>query len=398
MATHLHHHGCAGTSGDDCCTLPAEFVRMRYYFGQRLGVVDLFDEQRYHAGKQRFHNLRGHGHGVLCGLTAERFAAPGGGPPTTVLRVNRGAALDPCGREIVVGADQCVDIAAWFQKHRARLGWEAGDHTLTVGLCYRDCPSDPGPAPRDACGCDAAGCEFGRVREGFELKLLTDEEAEHVFHEIFPKREDLGEALAAADVREAIDALVGAPCPQLPENACLSLASLIVSVGDTPLRVTTVGEPDNTIPSRESLLSTAALQELLLRLAARPSGDPGGEMGPSFGDLSLDLDGSYVTLEVPVLLAPDGVPFAESTLQPSFVELRQFVGGWEAPVDIQVKYLFGAIRIHWDPVEEGNYRLTIAAPLQAPIVDTHMRPFTPAPYVRQFSLTGNPLVLSKPRF
>ena len=64
---HLHH----GPLADDCLcrTVPAEFVRLRYFFGQRLGVVDLADEQSYLVGKQRFHNRLAHGAGVLCGLT-----------------------------------------------------------------------------------------------------------------------------------------------------------------------------------------------------------------------------------------------------------------------------------------------------------------------------------------
>jgi hypothetical protein len=108
---------CAGQA---CLVSPAEFVRLRYFFGQRLNVVDLADEQSYFAGKQRFHNARAHGAGVLCGLTADRYVFPQGSPPataTTLLRVHRGAALDACGREIVVGWDQCIDVAAWYAQH-----------------------------------------------------------------------------------------------------------------------------------------------------------------------------------------------------------------------------------------------------------------------------------------
>ena len=131
----------------DCCAMPPEFVRVRYYFGQRLGVMELNDEAAYHAGKQAFHNARLHGAGVLCGLRAERFVFPAGTTATTVLRVTKGAALDWCGREIVVGADQCIDLAAWFAANRARpelKGWTAGtQQNLNVVLCYRECPSDP---------------------------------------------------------------------------------------------------------------------------------------------------------------------------------------------------------------------------------------------------------------
>lgn len=165
-----------------CLALPAEFVRLRYFFGQRLGVVDLADEQSYLVGKQRFHNMRLHGAGVLCGLDAERYVFPQGADPakpTTLLRVSCGAALDACGREIVVGWDQCIDVAAWYAQHpNAHPALPAPPGlTLWVTLCYRECPSDLAPAPRDPCGCDAGGCEFARIREGFQLKLITDEEA-----------------------------------------------------------------------------------------------------------------------------------------------------------------------------------------------------------------------------
>src|SRR5262245_12867284 len=118
----VNNCSCAGPC---CCAVPLEFVRLRYYYGQRLGVIDFSDEQSYLGGKQRFHNLRAHGIGVLCGLRADRFVFPQGAPaatPATVLRVSRGAALDGCGREIVVGGDQCIDVAAWYLQNRNRPG------------------------------------------------------------------------------------------------------------------------------------------------------------------------------------------------------------------------------------------------------------------------------------
>src|SRR5262245_51949706 len=122
MISSIAKDPCAGEDG--CVVAPAEFVRLRYYFGQRLGVVDLSDEQAYVVGKQRFHNARAHGAGVLCGLRAERYRFPQGAAattPTTLLRVRRGAALDACGREIVVGWDQCIDVAAWWRQNAPQL-------------------------------------------------------------------------------------------------------------------------------------------------------------------------------------------------------------------------------------------------------------------------------------
>ena len=57
------------------------------------------------------------------------------------------------------------------------------------------------------------------------------------------------------------------------------------------------------------------------------------------------------------------------------------------------------IKIRWENTpQEGNYRLTIAAPIETPIVDRHMRPLTPALFAFRFSLTGNPLTLGTPSF
>ncbi len=111
---------CAGDFG--CLAAPAEFVRLRYFFGQRLGVIDFVDEQSYVVGKLRLHNRLAHGVGVLCGLQATRFVYPQNAPTgtqTTLLRVSGGVALDPFGREIVVGWDQCIDVAAWYVQHPA---------------------------------------------------------------------------------------------------------------------------------------------------------------------------------------------------------------------------------------------------------------------------------------
>ena len=97
----LTEHTCTDPDVDPADPIPPGFIRLRYFFGKRLAVADFVDEQRYHAGKLRFHNQHAHGAGVLCGLRPSLF--PEG---STVLRVARGAALDRRGREMVVGCDQ----------------------------------------------------------------------------------------------------------------------------------------------------------------------------------------------------------------------------------------------------------------------------------------------------
>lgn len=458
---------CGGGCGCDCCGVPWEFARLRYYFGQRLGVVDMSEEQGYHVGKHRLHNLRAHGVGVLCGLRAERFVFPQGAPagtPTTVLRITRGAALDGCGREVIVPGDHCIDVASWYLKHRNRpelAGWletdgaegagnegagtegagtegagtggagteeageagatgAAGERRLWVVLRFRECPSDPGPAPRDPCGCDADGCEYGRVRESFELALVTAGDR-RCARDTFPTRSALGELLAglggaAPDqgidrgFAAAVHRAVAAGCPAGQEDAWLCLASFTVTLTAAPdgtLRLTDIGEPDNAIPERESLLTTAALQALLAQLAvgAQESGVLGS--GPRLTGVAWEssaLDAGVLT--IPVALAPEtpaGVtPLADATFDPASVTVQEldatFAWAPVTPGVADITYQSGAdprFRIAWTgaggtAIHAGRFRLTIAPPFDAPVVDQRMQPLRPARFARHFRLEPDP--------
>ena len=112
-----------------------------------------------------------------------------------------GAAIDGCGREIVAGWDNCIDVSAWVRKHRDTNpdlahhsheddaedenheiedveeggGDNEGENTRSVWIviCYQECPSDPVPAPRDPCECEPNACQHSRIREGFRLDLVT---------------------------------------------------------------------------------------------------------------------------------------------------------------------------------------------------------------------------------
>jgi hypothetical protein len=322
---------------------------VRYYFGQRLGVMELGDEALYHAGKMAFHNARLHGFGVVCGLKAEKQKPPSG-TESTILRVSTGAAIDPCGREVVVGIDQCIDVAAWFAKNRSRpelCGWAAGTkQTLRVAVRYRECPSDPGPAPRDPCGCDNGGCEFGRIRESFELALFMQDEKVCAGVPFPPADallaafEGVGSAGAAGDpaaaLKKGFDALVAAGCPASSDDLWLCLAAFEVTLDATPMPVD-LSDPDNAIPERRTLLPTNALQALLLDLAA--DGASAGLLagGPRIGALSFTVDLADPTqagmLNLPILLAKKGsppadVPLVEATFDAAAITVSRLDAGW----------------------------------------------------------------------
>lgn len=408
-----------------CWTVPPEFVRLRYFFGQRLGVVDLSDEQSFLVGKQRFHNLRAHGVGVLCGLAAERYVFPAGSPqntPTTTLLVRRGAALDACGREIVVGWDQCVDVAAWFQKHAATLPGLAhwaepgftGQRRLWVCLEYRECPTDPMPAPRDPCGCDETSCEFGRVREGFSLSLITADDLDHCARRKPPSGaaapvplESLGFESA---VRSYWNELISGPCADPDVEPCLCLASFTVRFTNGVL--TDISVPDNGVAKRLGLLSTEMVQETLLASLEHAGNDAFIGPGPRISEI--EFVGAGATggeLRLPTSLVPEGpgftalAPAAGGPPASAFtLVLRRFNddGTWDdvtaltSPISWNAADRRFEIEIASGLVAGARYRLELAVADAEPVVDMRMRPLSPARFTRHFRLVahGGTLVVS----
>ena len=57
------------------CELP-QMERNHYFTGKLLVERDFTDEQRYTMGKLRRHDLRLHGHGVVCGLKVTAHPNP----------------------------------------------------------------------------------------------------------------------------------------------------------------------------------------------------------------------------------------------------------------------------------------------------------------------------------
>lgn len=422
MVQHVHDQPCPVV---DCGCLPAEFVRLRYFFGQRLGVVDFNDAQAYAVGKQRFHNDRLHGSGILCGLRAQRYPRAQGADPdesTTVLAVTRGAAIDACGREIVVPADQCIDVAAWFAANRERKeveAWaqpsdEGNPGPLWVCLRYRDCPSDPTLAPRDPCGCNTAGCEYARIRESFELFILTPAERPEVVPASFPEPEQLRELLGAVTARAAkanpaqsvilqdLRTLLAQGCPLPSDDFCVCLASFNVTFnGEDRSSVVSIDEPDNCPECRRLLLSTGAIQALLLDLLT--SGAVAGLpfAGPTFGELGLSDNADPPTIAVDVHLADDpatneAAELVESTFDETCFKLARFgqsdSGGdaWlnvsQLPAELSVSNGEPTIELLADGLEAGRYRLSYAGSHSAPIVDRLMRPLRPSPTAWHFRL------------
>jgi hypothetical protein len=429
--------GCGGGCGCGC--VPSEFTRLRYAYGLRLGAVELSDEQSYLVGKHRFHNARLHGAGVLCGLRVDQFQFPQGSSSTTstVLRVSRGAALDACGREVLVPVDQCIDVNAWFLKNGAGLKLAANTTTLPmrVAVRYRECPSDPAPVPRDPCGCDDSGCDYTRVREGFELRLFA-QELPDCSGDIFPNAADLLKRFgmnvpaltpAAAptsnpaptptprpmptpapaapsaptvpdmsDLISGLDELASASCPE-PKNEWICLADFTATLNSSAATVTSITAPDNTIPGRHVLLSTAAIQTLVIGLAGAFAGEGFLGTGPTLGALSFTSAGAATgTLNIAVNLITDPPNTSPTVLafNPAFLQLFEFgAGGWTAVTPQSVSFSSSPAQIsvtlnNW--ASGQPYRVSLVSPDADPIVDMRLRPLRPANYSGNFQLGADP--------
>jgi hypothetical protein len=412
-----HDKECCHHGRDECC-LPAEFTRLRYAYGLRLGAVELSDEQGYLVGKQRFHNLRGHGHGVLCGLRLGRFVWPVGEPehkPTTTLRVFSGAALDCCGREVLVPCDQCIDVAAWFASMHKELDLKERPQCLRlwVGLRYRECPSDPAPVPRDPCGCDDSGCAYTRVREAFELRLFAGEPPP--CGDVFPPAHRLLEALSregmpaqerrGEELLERIQRMIGECCPApcRDEWLCLGLLEAVLDC-DSPSgpKIVDVRLPEDSGRCRKILLSSSALQAILLDLADAASADGLFGNGPTISGLRFDGENDCegtLYIDVRLIRGPgdeEPSPLAHWTFQPGFVRVHRFEREERRWHDVTPRTPYHIecenhrIRVHWGPddrhLRPGHYRVSLISPQATPLVDHHLRPLRPAHFGRNFAL------------
>jgi hypothetical protein len=175
--------GAAG-SCDSCLAVgPTELERVRYFPRQLITADDLTQEQDYLRAKLRRHNRLLHGWGVVCGCEV----VPGGEWSVTV---GPGYVLAPTGDEILIPGPVTVDLRAqdvdgnaagscsgvldpWCSPIR---GDRAAGVDVYVAVGYDECMSRPVRVQGAGCGCDDGGCEHSRVRDGYAIRVLTEEE------------------------------------------------------------------------------------------------------------------------------------------------------------------------------------------------------------------------------
>ena len=163
--------GCDHSTLETCPQCEFEpFVRNHFFTGKLMGAADFIAESDFHGEKMRHHNVRLHGWGVVCGLKVREHMTAS--CRTRYVVVEAGSALDCCGHEILVPEPEIVDIA----RHPSVLE-KADDgalHTVQIGLCYRECPTEDVPVLYDDCGCDDTQCAPNRILESYAFDVLVD--------------------------------------------------------------------------------------------------------------------------------------------------------------------------------------------------------------------------------
>ena len=178
-----HGAGCSCSCGHAALELP------RYFPRQLLTPVELTLEQQYFRDRLRRHNRLLHGWGVVCGAAV--CAIPGEPDPKTgqtrpqpwKVRVQPGYVLGPYGDEILLDPEQVVDLRTagvtadgcgdpvdpWCSD----VFVKRDPGPLYVAVRYAEVQTRPVRVQPVGCGCDDTQCELSRLRDSFEIGILT---------------------------------------------------------------------------------------------------------------------------------------------------------------------------------------------------------------------------------
>ncbi len=227
----------------DCETTPLE--RLRYFNRQLLTADDMATEQEYFREKMRRHNRYLHGWGVVCGCAVEQVQEA----KNWTVRVCPGYVVSPQGDDIHI--DRCIDVDLTLGALNPPCtvrpacppqgdmpGSDERFRRAYIAVRYAECFSRPVKVHPAGCGCDETSCEYSRVRESFEIKVLWSLPDSHK-----PK------LTGTVSVNPSNDSTVGTtvgttdrlpdraiiPCPECISDPWVVLATVLLPTGqDTP--------------------------------------------------------------------------------------------------------------------------------------------------------------------
>lgn len=228
------------------------FVRNRYFYGKLLDVFQFELEQNYFNGKRWMLNRQVTGYGVLCGLDVR--PAPQG----RAVIVTPGAAIDKCGREIIVPRDsepQAIrSKPAQDPSNSQPTDCDKQDY-VHISICFRQCESDPVPVMVDDCGLSTT-CSASAIQERYTLEVVDGKAPEIELISSVPDFV-LGNRLNYAALAECVTR----GCADLPVDCCIPLANIHLPNGDDPIQTS-----DIDIAVRPIVYSNDMLFDILLAL------------------------------------------------------------------------------------------------------------------------------------
>jgi hypothetical protein len=260
-----------------CTACNAALERLRYYPRQLLTADDMRTEQEYFREKERRHKRMLHGWGVVCGCEVKPL------PDLDAWRVRvcPGFAVGPQGDDILI--DDCIDLdlmtgcggdpcaVRWPCPPTGEMpgGRDGRLATVYVAVRYAECLTRPARVHPAGCGCDEPSCEYSRIRESFEVKLLWTLPESHTL----AAAADLAWCAQLQQPPQVPGTTPGRlqrfpvpPCPPCPSDPWVVLASVSFPATQTP--PATGGPPPIGVSynDRRVLLSTRHLQQAMLCL------------------------------------------------------------------------------------------------------------------------------------
>jgi hypothetical protein len=266
------------TGASTCCTCGAPLERVRYFPRQLITAEDMRAEQHYFRERLKRHNLFLHGWGVVCGCRV--VAAPTDGHPWLV-QVCPGYVVGPQGDEILVPAPVSFDLQLGMQNQDpCTVTWPCppqpvagADNQQTTGylaIRYTECVTRPVRVHPAGCGCDQLDCEYSRIRDSFELKLLWALPASHTAAAEWDVAWCQTLTKNRGNIREQGLPLLS--CPACVDDPWVVLATITIPTSQnqnaaaksTPTPITAA---DISTRQRRALLSTNAIQVMTECLA-----------------------------------------------------------------------------------------------------------------------------------
>jgi hypothetical protein len=144
-------------------------------------------EHTYLANKFRLHNRLLHGWGVVCGAqVCMSLNKEGTGAEPWKVRVRPGYILGPYGDEIQIDCERTVDVrtggltgVCGQPPGEVSDPWcsdvmvERREGPVYIAVRYEEFTTRPVRVQPVGCGCDDSQCENSRLRDGYEIKVLS---------------------------------------------------------------------------------------------------------------------------------------------------------------------------------------------------------------------------------